>query len=404
MKIEIRSFLASFFSNPKISTSLEMVRNIIPYYYKNITNAYDVDTVRACIHSIASNTAKLNIKHIKGQSANKTSNFDRLLGLRPNPFMSSYDFIYKMVSLLYTTNNAFCYISYDDSYNIQGFYPVDYSNIQLLQDGENNLYYKFSFINGLTHIARASDLIHIRRHFNRHDLFGDEALNPILNTLNLINNAYEATEYALKNSGQIDGIIKTTSTIGDDELKKYHKNFVDTYKNKSNNGGVGMLDSRAEYIPLNAKPFEKVSFQELKFAREQIYRYFNISENIINSSYSEQEYNAFYNSVVEPLAIQLSQEFTHKIFTKTELGFGNEIKFSSDRMLFASQQTKLQIIRESMPLGLLSINESREIFEMSPIDEEYAKKRFISLNYVDVKHQNKYQGVGTELNDEGKQP
>jgi HK97 family phage portal protein len=398
MQKEIRSFFAQFFTqnNNKITeqTQLQQVSNTTPYYFKPVSNAYDTDIVRSCINAIASNVAKLNVKHVKGGFSNSQSIYDKLLGLRPNPYMSSYDFIYKLISLLYTTNNAFVYINRDSNYNVIGFYPVDYSNIQLLQDSIGTLYYKFQFINGQAVTCKSEQLIHIRRHFNKHDLFGDEALNPLLPTLSLINNSYEAIKYAIQNSGQIDGIIKTTSMIADDSLKNIQKNFINSYKNLQNHGGIAVLDSKADYIQLNKSAFEKVDEKTLSFARNQIFRYFNISEKIINSNYSEQEYNSFYNSVVEPLAIQLSQEFTSKLFTSKEISFGNEIKFSSDRMLFASQQTKLQIIRDLLPFGVINRNQAREILELSPIDDPTADEYVISLNYTQTQHLNEYQGVG----------
>lgn len=107
---------------------------------------------------------------------------------------------------------------------------------------------------------------------------------------------------------------------------------------------------------------------QLDFARQDIYRYFGLNENIITSKYSEAEYIAFYESVIEPLIIQYSQEFTDKIFTEREKDHGNEIIIESNRLEYASLKDKVNLCQVLQQSGIMSINEFREIFGFAPID------------------------------------
>lgn len=60
----------------------------------------------------------------KGQPRNKLigdknkvegdQRLNRLLQVQPNPYMSSYDLLYKMVSHLFLYNNAFAYLQKND--------------------------------------------------------------------------------------------------------------------------------------------------------------------------------------------------------------------------------------------------------------------------------------------------
>ncbi|MEF7566441.1 phage portal protein, partial [Bacillus infantis] len=103
---------------------------------------------------------------------------------------------------------------------------------------------------------------------------------------------------------------------------------------------------------------------------------------IIMSNYNEDEWDAFYENVLEPIALQMSLEFTSKLFTDREQGFGNEIIFEANRLQYASTKTKVQLIKEIMPFGILSKNEGREIFNLSPIEggDEYIQ----TLNVVNA--------------------
>ena len=76
-----------------------------------------------------------------------------------------------------------------------------------------------------------------------------------------------------------------------------------------------------------------------QYLRDNLYRYYNVNENILMSKFTETEWNAFYESVIEPIALQLSLEFTFKLLTERERGFGNKIIFTSNRLQYATLQT-----------------------------------------------------------------
>jgi hypothetical protein len=138
-----------------------------------------------------------------------------------------------------------------------------------------------------------------------------------------------------------------------------------------------------------------VSGEQMSVIEEKVFKYFNVNKKIIMSEYNESEFDAFYESVIEPIAIQLSLEFTSKLFTDREKGFGNEIIFEANRLAYVSTKTKIDLINTLMPLGLLSLNEAREIFNLSAVED--GDKRLVSLNYVDSTKQNQYQ-IGDEPN------
>ena len=60
----------------------------------------------------------------------------------------------------------------------------------------------------------------------------------------------------------------------------------------------------------------------------------------------------------------MSLEFSNKIFTATEKGFGNEILFESNRLQYASNKTKIEMLRYAN--NIMTINELREVFNLAP--------------------------------------
>lgn len=381
-------------------TQFKFMNAFTPVFTNFGDDPYTSDVVRSAIHVIASNAAKLKPKHIRRLSSDVihvNGQLERLLTIRPNEFMSAYDFIYKVVTQRELYNNAFIYIKWDEFGQISGFYPVDLSSMELVE-AQSILFVKFQFPNGQKLTAPYSDFVHLRKFYNQNDMFGESNSKTLLPTLDLIHTTDEGISNAVKSSAFLRGLIKfTNAMLKPEDIKKQRDAFVQDYMDVSNNGGIAALDAKAEYQELKNDP-KMVDDKQMTVIEEKVYKYFNVNKKIIMSNYNEDEWNAFYENVIEPIAIQFSLEFTSKLFTDREQGHGNEIIFEANRLQYASTKTKVSLLRELMPLGLFNKNEGREIFNLSPIEggEEYIQ----TLNVVNAANADKYQ-LGKDTSSKG---
>ena len=156
----------------------------------------------------------------------------------------------------------------------------------------------------------------------------------------------------------------------------------------ANNGGVVPVDTSMEYTPLKVSDVQ-IDTSQIKVVKEKIYDYLGVSDRIVNSTYSEDEWSAFYESIIEPFALQLSQELTEKVFTEREQSFGNEIIFESNRLQFASNKSKTATIEKLVPMGILTPNQALEMLNLPPIKD--GDERIMSLNYIDKNIADQYQ-------------
>lgn len=404
--MELRNMINRVFGgvrSPVTVTSYKMLNDFTPTFTAYNGDLYDADIVRSCVHAIASNAGKLKAKHIRtvnGAIVPTNSKVEKLLSVRPNRYMNAYDFIYKLVSQLYSHNNAFAYIHYERG-EIEGIYPIGFSSLEMVEHlGE--LYCKFTFGTGFQMTVPYSDLIHLRRHYNRNDIYGDDPRKPFKPTLDLISTINQGLANAIKSSARLRGLLKTTATMRPEDLKAYRDQFVADYMGISNDGGVGALDAKADFVAANDKFSPLMAdADQMAFVRNSAYLHFGVNENILLATYDEEGWNAFYESVLEPIAIQLSLEFTTKLFTGREQGHGNEIIFEANRLQYASAKTKIELVKQLAPLGLLKINEGREIFNLAPVDG--GEKRIVSLNYVDADKANQYQMGEVDDDEDGNQ-
>ena len=234
---------------------------------------------------------------------------------------------------------------------------------------------------------KKSDLAILRRHFNGNELLGDNN-DAIMSSIELAHTQNEGMREAIKNSAQIRGLVKYNQTLSDSKLKEYKENFMKEFLSMSNNGGVITLDNMIDYTPL--KPTDvQIDTPQMEVVKKKIYDYLGINESIVNGSYDENGWQAFFESTIEPFAIQISSELTEKIFTEREKAFANRIIFEASKLQYANTQSKTNVIKELLPLGVLSINQALDLLNLPRV--ENGDERIQSLNYIDKKIANAYQ-------------
>lgn len=374
-------------------TQMRMLSGYTPVFTPWENRPYEADVVRAAVDAIARNAAKLKPKHVRyanNQIMTANEPMDRILAHRPNANMSSYDFFYKLITTLLVDNNAFAYPVWD-GVNLIAIWPLNAKMADFVEDDSKTVYIRFYFADGEYVVLPYSEVIHLRRHFYKNDVLGDTN-RPINATLNAVHITNEGLAQASKTSAHLRGLLKYQGMLKESDIKANRDRFISEYMTMQNAGGVAALDGKADYVELKNQPMT-INAPQMKELRDSVFRYYGVSEAIIKGDYNEEQWNAFYEGTIEPLAVQMSLEFTAKLFTDREIGFGNKIVFEANRLQYASAKTKIALIKEMMPLGLFTVNEAREIFNLASIDG--GDKRLVSLNYVDADKQNLYQ-LGAE--------
>ena len=387
---EKRSLFQMIFGNREQNLEKYQQLQLLNGYQATWTNfdgeLYSNAQIRSCIDAIARNGAKLSPKHIRYTYTDGKEGIERIYGRvqrliseKPNELMNAYSFYYKVISELYLNNNAFIYISRDANNEPIGLYPIR-ANMYKLLEKDGNIFIQFSFVNGgKTYVASLKDdVIHLKKFFCKEDILGGSN-TPIIKTMSLKHIIDEGIINAIKTTQAIKGILQTEKAmLKPEDVKRMRDTFVNDFMNSDSN--IGALDSTMKFTPVDIKP-TTASDGQLTNINDEILNYFGINKDILQSSYDENKWNAFYEGVLEPLAIEMSLEFTNKIFSFGERWHGNKIVFEANRLQYASNQTKISILKEAGAIGILTINECREILNMTPVQD--GDVRVQSLNYTD---------------------
>ena len=319
------------------------------------------DLVRSCIRAISEHTSKANAVSNKPEIA-------QLLNTKPNMYMNGKDFLTKIRNWLEVKNTAFIYINREPlTAKVLGFYPVPYESFEGIE-AEGELFIKFYFAGNSERqlILPWADLAVMRKDYYSSDIWGDDN-GAILEKLDIINTADQGVANAVKSTANLRGILKSTkSMLKREDIKAQQQQFIEDYMNLSNNAGIASLDATMDFQPIKMEPIVADSAL-VKEYRDDVFRYFGVNDKILMSSYNEDEMEAFYEARIEPFLVALGTELTRKVFTDRELALKNYIIYESNRIGYASNKTKLNMI-QLVDRGILTPNELRQVFNLAPYD------------------------------------
>lgn len=414
-------WLDKFFRRkPKNSTYAPTFNGFMPMYSQFGTNIYASDVVQQALKCIVDEMKKLNPTHVRYAGSDPVpvrSTVQDVLD-NPNQIMTTSEFLEKTLWLLLLNYNVFIIPTYytwtDEKTGAErryydSLYPINPTQVNFIEDASGRLFVNFWFWNGEQTTIAYDDCIHIRYNFSVNEYMGGNMLGQpdheaLLGTLQLNDDLLKGVAKAMKASYAINGVVKYNTLLDDGKTEAALLALENKLRN--NESGFLPLDLKADFTPLEHKS-ALVDEATLKFIDEKILRNWGVPLAILTGDYTTEQYNAFYQKTLEPLAKTISQAFTKKMFTSREKAFGNKIELYPKDLIFLSVQQTLEMISMLSPTGGLFENEKRVALGLRPLPE-LAGKRYMSLNWIDANNADQYQvgkneNVNVDVVDEDKQ-
>lgn len=375
MKIVNR--IRHFFARSPTIVRSEMVQQIGNGFYSWNGNIYKSDIVRSCVRPFYKSVGKL-----KAIQTRQMTNSDlqvspdlyiKLLLEEPNPYMTGQVMQEKLALQFALNNNAYAYINRDDNGFAMEIYPINAAGVEAIYDENYQLFFRFTMLNGKNVTFPYEDVIHIRQDFLNNDIFGTSNIESLLPLMEIVTTVDQGIIKAIKNSAVIKWLLKYKIHMRPEDIKKQTQQFVkdfmsvdDSQSDEESAVGAAGTDSKADIVQVTPTDFVPNASQMDKTVN-RIYNFFGTNESIIKSDYTEDQWNSYFESVIKPISMQLSGEFTRKIFSRRERGFGNRIIFTANSMEYASMASKLNLL-QMVDRGAMTPNEWREILNYGPIE------------------------------------
>lgn len=354
---------------------------------------YESELVRATIDARARHISKLKVEI---QGAAKPT-LQTKLRLKPNNWQTWSQFLYRTSTILDMHNTAVIVPVYDDLMNPVGYYTVLPKKCSIIQvDGVPFL--RYEFING----QRASDYLSecaiLTKFQYKSDFFGEtnHALDPTMRMIHLNN---ESIKEAVKNGASYKFIARVNNFTKTEDLAKERKRFTEAnLKAEEDNSGILLFPNTYTDIKQISMGGVTVPEAEMNEIRTSVYNYFGVNEDVLQSKAYGDSWAAFYESVIEPFAIQFSETMTQAMFTDRERAQGSFLMATSNRLQYMTTTEKLNVSSQMADRGILNRDEIREIWNLPPLPDGQGQAYTIRGEYYLMNEDGSFTREGTDGN------
>lgn len=339
---------------------------------------YESELVRAAIDARARNISKLKVE-ILG-SAKPT--LQTQLRLRPNTWQTWSQFLYRCSTILDMQNTLVIVPVYDRYMTVVGYYPVLPKRCEVI-DVNGEPWLRYEFHDGRRAADRWGNVAVLTRFQYKSDFFGESnhALDP---TMKLVHIENEGIEEAVKNGATFRFMARVNNFSKAEDLANERKRFNETNLRADEEGGLLLFpNTYTDIRQIDSKPYTPDE-NERNYIKTNVYNYFGVNEDVMQSKAYGDAWAAFYESVIEPFAIQFSECMTAAAFTDRERSQGSMIMLTSNRLQYLTTAEKLNVSAQLADRGILNRDEVREIWNLPPLPNGEGQEYIIRGEYYNA--------------------
>lgn len=356
-----------FKNRPKPKGEYEGIFKMLNGYTPHFTtwggSLYESELIRAAINVRAIHVSKLRVE-IQGAARPALQN---KLKHAPNKFQTWPQFLYRVSTILDVHNNCFLCPIYDEFGEPSGIYAPFPTKCEIVQySGVPYLRYEFS------HGEKAAIELEycgiLTKYQYKNDLLGENN-NALLPTLDLIKMQNQGIEEGVKSAATYRFMAQLSNFAKSDDIKKERLRWTNENLSRDAEGGGLLLfpNTYANIQQITAKPWV-VDAEQMRVIRENVFDYFNVNEDILQSKAFGDRWTAFYETCTESFAIMFSDVLTKMLFTLREQSQGNRVTATSNRLQYLSNAEKLNVSSQLLDRGIMSINDVRDIWNLPPVE------------------------------------
>lgn len=367
-----------FGRRPKVKKQVdgyfEMLDGYTPIFSDYDGGVYEMELTRACVHAFANHCSKLQ----PTVTCTDSQRIGLILNGKPNPFMTTSQFVYKVATFYDAKNTCFIAPILDEFDRLVGFYPVNPAQTEIISvSGEPWL--RYTFRNGKKAAIELARCGVVSKYLYDSDIKGEsnKALTP---TLQLLATQNRGIEEGIKNSASIRFMATLANLSKKEDMKKSRKEWV-TDNLGEDAGGLALFPNTYTNVQQIQSTAKIVDAEQMKVIENRVYTYFGSNENILRNEATGDDWSAYYEGKIEPFALQLSQAMTCMAFNESERK-RKAIVWTANRLQYMTNADKLQVSSQLFDRGVLSLNMIMDIWNMPHVDD--GDKRYIRKEYTEI--------------------
>lgn len=352
-----------------------------PVFTSRLGSVYEMLLTRAAVHAFATHASKLK-PEVTGSAR---PDLKTALGISANPFQNTAQMLYRTATILENDTSVFIVPVMDETgRKVVGFFPIVPATANMV-DYQDQPWLRFTFPNGQATAVEANRVGLLTKYQYKDDFFGG-GNTPLTGTLDVLDVQEQAMQEAIKQSATIRFMARLGQTLRPEDIVKERDRFAKDNLSADNKSGVMMFDAKyADIQQIESNPW-LVDAEQMKIIKDNVFSYFGCNEAILQGSYDEEGWNAYYEGKIEPFALQLSLELTRMTFTPLEITRKNSVMFSSNRLQYAANSTKVSVVQQLVDRGIMALEDAADVFNLPTPDPEDGKTRVIRGEYIPMEN------------------
>lgn len=324
---------------------------------------YDHPITRAAIERFAVACSKLKPEVVGSDNCKPTVR--KLFKTWPNELMTWPAFLQRCATIFEMDTTLFIVPGLDRNLNVVALFPMKPSYTEIVEY-EGVPWCVFHLVTGDVVAMELFRCAVVSKFQYWSDIFGagNDVMAP---TMALLDAQRQAEMQAVQNGARIRFIGRVVGMTHGDDLKRKREAFFEDNLSRANMTGLMLYDNTFDNIEQVDEKRFTIDKDEMDRVTKPVYYYFGTNEAILTNDFDEDQWGAWYESKIEPFALQLGESITKATYTANEVVRGNGVMFSSSRLEYASNKTKLQVIKELGGMGILNVNQALEIMQMPGI-------------------------------------
>lgn len=363
-----------------------------PAFTSRSGGIYESELIRAAIAARATHISKLKVETRGSAKPALQSKLKK----GPNEFQTWSQFMYRLSTILDVHNTAFIVPIWDELGAISGIYAPLPARCEIVQsNGVPYLRYKFSW--GDRASVELSYCGIMTSHQYKHDFFG-ESNAALIPTIDLIHIQNQGIQEGVKSAATYRFMARLNNFSKHEDLKAERKRFTEENFSRDAQGGGLLLfpNTYSDVRQVDVKPWV-IDAEQMQIIKENVYQYFGVNEDVLENKAFGDAWTAFYEGAIEPFAIQFSEVLTRMLFTFREQSQGSLVMATANRLQYMSNADKLTVASQMADRGLMTRNEIRDIFNLSPLPDEIGNQLPIRGEYYNVGEEESEQDPDGEL-------
>ena len=373
--------------------------NLIVYKYAK--SIYSIPEVRTAIESVADMFCSIPIYHKQvspnGDTKYIEDEFEFILNTKPNKLQNGVQFWKSVIKQFLLENNVFIEPIYNlHNGKLKALYPLPFKSFDFeLQQNKSFVRFYDAPKGNVVDRYDIDNLIYISR-FSSLTGGATTDLGLYETVIQALSNQILKITDPKKVKAILQGAMGKSANLKPEDRKGEMNTLQASFDENVN--GIAYVNSQWTITPINWQEND-VNRDLMQFVINIVYNYFKTNEAIINNKASEIEREMFIAQTIKPIAKQLEQELTYKLFTDTEIREGHRIEFDVFALTVNTLSTKTALFSIAGRNGILNIDEMREYLGQPRLPNGLGQMYRVTGDTMNLENVDKFQSAQKGVND-----